>query len=87
MARLERRDYVARWSCRQRDVVVIADRAGRVVASFPVPRDCDQPSWKMLLETGWSAFPGAEWQEQSEGVWSVAVFSQELLRRETDGEG
>lgn len=81
-----KRNYVARWSRRQRDVVVIADGAGRAVASFPVSGVFDRPDWKALLKTGWGEFPGASWQEGPEGVWSVAVFNHDLMRREAGGE-
>jgi hypothetical protein len=67
--------YVARWSRQERDRLVIVDPVGKLASSFPVQCENDRPGWELLLSTGWCAYPGSEWEEESPGHWSVPVFS------------
>jgi len=71
--------HLACWSAAQRGKLIITDSAGREVASFPITRDKDRPCPQMLWETGWSAYPGSEWEEEPPGEWSVAVFNQDSI--------
>jgi hypothetical protein len=71
--------HLARWSHQQRDSLVVVDAAGTVVGSYQVPGDADRPCPQMLWETGWSEYPGAEWEEEPPGEWAVAVFNQGLI--------
>jgi hypothetical protein len=70
-------ECVALWSYRDRSRVVVADVAGNVVGSYPVPCESDRPGPEMLWDTVWCEYPGSEWEEEPEGQWSVPVFSQE----------
>ncbi len=76
--------YVAMWSSRRRGEIVITDPFGNVAGCYPVEQEGDRPGWQMLLHTGWSAYPGAEWQEEPLGEWSLAVFRHPLPRSESD---
>jgi hypothetical protein len=66
--------HVALWSPRQSGKLVVADAAGHVVSSYSVPQIPDRPGPELLRHTGWCAYPGAEWQEEPESRWSIAVF-------------
>jgi len=68
------------WSRQQSGRLVIADTAGTVMATYPVARAGDRPGPGMLLGSGWYAFPGAEWEEEPPGRWSVAVFRHPITQ-------
>jgi hypothetical protein len=68
------------WSRQQSGRFVIADTAGTVMATYPVPQTADRPIPGMLLGSGWCAFPGAEWEEEPPGRWSVAVFRHPAMQ-------
>jgi len=67
--------HVARWSGRHPARLVITAASGDAVASFTVARPGDRPTVGLLDGTGWSPYPGAEWQEEDPpGHWSIDVF-------------
>jgi hypothetical protein len=71
--------YLALWSRREPERLVIVNNAGKVVSSCSVAQDCDRPGWGMLLAAGWCAYPGSEWEEERPGRWEVAVFQESRL--------
>lgn len=73
------RGYTAKWSRRAR-TVVITGPVGNVVASFPVTHEGDRPVPALLRDTEWAAYPGAEWEEDPPGEWTLHVFCFEQLR-------
>ena len=76
--------YVARWSAGRREELVVADQSGAAVSRYPVDHDSDRPSPQLLWHTGWASYPGAEWDEEPPGEWSIAVFRNPLPQRGTD---
>ncbi len=66
--------HTARWSHGQPDMLVITDMAGTIVDSHPAHPAGGHPGPRMLWDTGWMAYPSAEWQEDPPGQWSRAVF-------------
>lgn len=68
------------WSRRQPQTVVVADPAGKIVASLQITETSGRPSPLMLHDTEWAIYPGAAWAEEDDspgdglGEWSVAVF-------------
>lgn len=62
----------AQWRQGQWRVTVTSALGGRweyeVIGSAP------RPSHGWLAGTPWAIYPGAEWDEQAEGCWSVPVF-------------
>ncbi len=73
--------HTARWSREQRDRLVITDKAGKAVDSHAVQPAGDRPGARILWDTGWMAYPGAEWQEDRSGQWSRAVFPESEMGR------
>lgn len=67
--------HMARWSSRQRERLVITTEPGQAVACYPVPQATPRPGPELLWDTGWLAFPGAEWEEEPPGRWSIPVFT------------
>jgi hypothetical protein len=65
---------IARWSGDQRGTLHITGPAGNVVDSHPVTPPGDRPGPDILWHTGWTAYPGTEWQEEPPGQWSRAVY-------------
>jgi hypothetical protein len=65
---------VARWSTDQPGTLHITSPAGEVVDAHTVTPPGDRPGPQILWHTGWSAYPGAEWQEEPPGQWSRSVF-------------
>jgi len=74
--------HMAKWSSQRTKQLVIVDRSGAVLDSYPVQPPGDRPDPQLLWHTGWSAYPGSEWEEEPPGEWSVAVFRHPLPRRE-----
>jgi hypothetical protein len=60
---------------------VITDASGGAVMSFTVIPPGDRPTARLLRDTGWSHYPGAEWQEDPPGQWSIGVFPDRSTRR------
>jgi hypothetical protein len=73
--------HLAMWLARRRKELTIADHSGAVVDRYPVQHDGDRPGPHLLWHTGWAAYPGAEWDEEPPGEWSIAVFRDPLPRR------
>lgn len=65
---------IARWSRDQGGTLHITSPAGNVVDSHPVTSPGDRPGPDILWRTGWTAYPGTEWQEEPPGQWSRAVY-------------
>jgi hypothetical protein len=72
------------WSIQRRSELVIADQSGVVVSRYPLKHDGDRPGPRLLWHTGWASYPGAEWDEEPPGEWSISVFRNPLPRRGTD---
>jgi hypothetical protein len=76
--------HAARWSSRQPSTLVITDASGDAVTSFPVVPPGDRPTVRLLWGTGWSHYPGAEWQEADlPGQWRIGVFHGHSVRQAT----
>jgi hypothetical protein len=79
--------HAARWSGRQPSALVITHAAGGTVTSFTVVPPGDRPTLRLLRGTGWSHYPGAEWQEDDPpGHWLIGVFHDHNTR-EADAPG
>jgi hypothetical protein len=66
--------HVARWSDKDRGVVVITGPGGGLVESLRIEPAGDLPYPQMLWQSGWVPYPGSEWQEDPPGHWTRAVF-------------
>ncbi len=67
--------HLARWSSRQRGQLLITAEPGQAAACYPIPQATYRPGPELLWDTGWLAFPGAEWEEEPSGQWSTPVFT------------
>jgi hypothetical protein len=74
---------MARWSARQPSALAITDASGGALASFTVVPPGDRPTMRLLRGTGWSHCPGAEWQEDPPGQWSIGAFPGHSQRQAT----
>ena len=72
--------HAAQWSG-GRNVLVIIDSAGNVVDSHATEPAGDRPPACILWHTGWTAYPGTEWQEEPPGQWTRAVFPDTGMAR------
>jgi hypothetical protein len=78
MANFRTGRHIARWSADRRTVDIMPDASvDAVLHSYPVtPAGC-RPAAGMLLDTGWSPYPGSEWDEGPPGVWTIAVYQHQ----------
>jgi hypothetical protein len=66
--------HVAQWSLGCRARLQILTTSGDVAASYPITPPGERPGYDILDQNGWIAYPGAEWEEEPEGQWSLPVF-------------
>jgi hypothetical protein len=78
---------VAHWSRSHSRRLIITDKVGRTVDSLTIPAGEERPSEVWLGGTMWAPYPGAEWDEEPPGCWSVAVFRDEITRPSNDAGG
>jgi len=67
--------HLARWSSQRKGQLVITTHTGQTVTSYPITHITQGPGPELLWDTGWLAYPGAEWEEEPPGHWSIHVFT------------
>ena len=69
--------HMAYWSHSHKRQLIITDGAGKIVDSLTIPVEGDRPP-KVFADAAWAPYPGAEWDEEPPGCWSIAVFREEM---------
>jgi hypothetical protein len=69
--------YMAHWSRGDEGRLIVSDDTGETVDSVTVPSCGDRPP-DVFAGAVWARYPGAEWDEESPGCWSIAVFREQV---------